>query len=77
MTDHIDLLKTDVADHGEVHAHIEEAGREQTVELRQGTVTWDDTHGAALVEGSDTQHRLPYDRIVDWYKPRDYYHEEH
>jgi len=73
----IERLQDDIEMHGEVHAHVEEAGRERTVELRKGTTWFHEDAEVVTVEGSNTTHRLPFDRIMDWYLPKDYYHHEH
>lgn len=76
----LERLRQDIKTHGEVHATIEEVesladADALTVELRKGTVTVEDDY--LTVETNDTIRRIAADRIVTWYKPREFIHEEH
>jgi hypothetical protein len=72
----IDALRQDIEEHGEVHAFVDEGGRDRTIELRRGTTDFDDQRRVVTVEASDADHVVPYENINDWYKPLDFYHHE-
>lgn len=64
---HIAKLETDVKNHGEVHAIIEE--HDGDVDVRRGDYHVDYDQGLLFVTDGSTEHRICLDRIVRWYLP--------
>lgn len=67
-------LQGDIANHGEVHAVVEEHDAE--LELRKGTTLFDYNSGLLCVDRMDlSDYKVPFSRIVSWYMPREMFHE--
>lgn len=62
-------LETDMREHGEVHAVIEELGER---DLRQSTTYFNYEAGILTVEVENTTWRVGMDRVIAHYKPRNF-----
>lgn len=78
MSETIQQLREDVNTHGEVHAVLEEAGAGEyageEVEIRLGTTEFKTSRDILIINDGQTDHVVPMDRIVRWYKPMEFTH---
>lgn len=65
-------MESDVENHGEVHAVVEE--HDEEVEVRKGTSIFNYEDGVVVIDGADTLHTVGMDRFVSWYLPQEFHH---
>jgi len=68
----LDILESDVNEHGEVHAIVAE--HDEEVEIRLGTTDFDHDNGVLRIDTADTQQVIDADEIVSYYLPTEFYH---
>lgn len=71
----LDLIESDVIDHGEVHVVVEEhehVAGDEYIGLRKGNATFDKKNGLIRVDDGKTVHNIDSDRIVYYHVPKDF-----
>lgn len=68
-TTKLDRLRSDVDEHGEVHATIADLGER---DIRAGTAEFDHAAGLVTVDDGQTVQVVDVDHIVHWYPPTEF-----
>ena len=74
---YIEVMEEVVAEHGEVHATLEEHDsfdHGDELEVRHGTTVFDYESECLVVDGADTTHYVHMDRVVRFYPPKEVAH---